>query len=63
MKCCLARQKPRAESARTSIVAFATEMYERWQVGEKKSRLEIEYWDDSTSHGKRFTSYTKHWLG
>jgi hypothetical protein len=41
----------------------ATEMYERWQVGEKKSRLEIEYWDDATSHGKRFTSYTKHWLG
>jgi hypothetical protein len=40
----------------------ATEMYERWQVGEKKSRLEIEYWDDATSHGKRFTSYTKRWL-
>ncbi len=38
-------------------------MYERWQTGEKKSRLEIEYWDDPTSHGKRFTSYTKRWLG
>lgn len=42
---------------------LAKEMYERWQGGEKKSRLEIEYWDDATSHGKRFTSYAKRWLG
>lgn len=42
---------------------IAKKMYERWQAGEKKSRLEIEYWDDATSHGKHFTSYTKRWLG
>lgn len=42
---------------------LAAEMYERWQAGEKKSPLEIEYWGDATSHGKHFTSYTKRWLG
>ncbi len=42
---------------------LAAEMYERWQSGEKKSPLEIEYWGDATSHGKHFTSYTKRWLG
>lgn len=31
-------------------VQLATEMYERWQNGEPKSRLEIEYWDKATSH-------------
>lgn len=44
-------------------IRIATEMYERWQTGESKSRLEIEYWDDPTAHGKAFTSYIKHWLG
>lgn len=42
---------------------LAAEMYERWQGGEKKSPLEIEYWGDATSHGKHFTSYTKRWPG
>ncbi len=42
---------------------LATEMYERWQNGEAKSRLEIEYWDNATSHGKAFTAYVKRWLG
>ena len=42
---------------------LATEMYERWQNGESKSRLEIEYWDKATSHGKAFTAYVKRWLG
>ena len=44
-------------------VQLATEMYERWQKGEPKSRLEIEYWDNATSHGKAFTAYVKRWLG
>ena len=42
---------------------LATEMHERWQNGEPKSRLEIEYWDNATSHGKAFTAYVKRWLG
>ena len=44
-------------------VQLATEMHERWQNGEPKSRLEIEYWDNATSHGKAFTAYVKRWLG
>lgn len=44
-------------------VQLATEMYERWQQGEPKSRLEIEYWDKATAHGKAFTAYVKRWLG
>ena len=42
---------------------IATEMYERWAAGEKKSQLEIEYWDNPTSHGKAFSAYVKKWLG
>ena len=38
-------------------------MYERWRNGESKSQLEIEYWDNSTAHGKAFTNYIKRWLG
>lgn len=41
----------------------ATEMYECWQNGEPKSRLEIEYWDNAASHGKAFTAYIKRWFG
>ncbi len=41
---------------------LAREMYERWKLGEPKSRLEHEYWDNTTSHGKAFTSYIKRWL-
>lgn len=41
----------------------AEEMHGRWRAGESKSQLEIEYWDDGTSHGKRFTAYIKRWLG
>ena len=44
-------------------VRLATEIYERWKQGEKKSRLEIEYWDNPTAHGKAFTAYIKRWLG
>jgi len=44
-------------------VQLATEMYERWQQGEPKSRLEIEYWDNPTAHGKAFSSYVKKRLG
>ena len=44
-------------------VRLATEMYERWQNGEPKSRLEIEYWENATAHGKAFTAYVKRWLG
>ena len=38
-------------------------MFDRWQAGEPKSALEIEYWDNPTSHGKAFTAYVKKWLG
>lgn len=41
----------------------AKEMFDRWQAGEPKSALEIEYWDNPTSHGKAFTAYVKKWLG
>ena len=44
-------------------IRIATEMYERWQQGEPKSRLEIEYWGNATAHGKKFTGYAKKWLG
>ena len=43
-------------------IRIATEMYERWQQGEPKSRLEIEYWANPTAHGKKFTGYVKKWL-
>lgn len=41
----------------------AAEMHARWEAGEAKSQLEIEYWGDATSHGKAFTAYVKRWLG
>ena len=41
----------------------AQEMLGRWQAGEYKSALEIEYWNNPTSHGKAFTAYVKKWLG
>lgn len=43
--------------------AIAAEMYARWEGGESKSPLEVEYWDNATSHGKAFTSYVRKWLG
>ena len=43
-------------------IRIATEMYARWQQGEPKSRLEIEYWGNATAHGKKFTGYVKKWL-
>ncbi len=42
---------------------IAQAMLDRWRNGEAKSRLEIEYWEDSTSHGKAFTSYVRRWAG
>ncbi|WP_419863715.1 DUF3644 domain-containing protein [Candidatus Poriferisodalis sp.] len=41
----------------------AQEMFDRWHAGEPKSALEIEFWDNPTSHGKAFTAYVKKWLG
>jgi hypothetical protein len=41
----------------------AEEMHGRWLAGEAKSQLEIAYWNDATSHGKRFTAYVRRWLG
>lgn len=43
--------------------ARAREMYERWQVGEKKSALEREYWNDGSSHGQAFSAYVREHLG
>jgi hypothetical protein len=42
---------------------LAEEMHARWLCGDSKSQLEIAYWNDGTSHGKRFTSYIRRWLG
>lgn len=42
--------------------ALASEMLSRWEKGESKSRLEVEYWDDATSHGKAFSAYVRKWL-
>ena len=44
-------------------VRLAREMHERWQRGEPKSRLEIDYWGKGTAHGKAFTGYVRRWLG
>ena len=43
--------------------AVAADMFARWEAGESKSALEIEFWEDGTSHGKRFTAYVRRWLG
>ena len=43
-------------------VRRATEMYERWQQGEPKSRLEIEFLGKGTAHGKAFSGYVRRWL-
>lgn len=43
--------------------AFAARIFARWEAGEAKSALEVEVWGDATSHGKRFTSYVRRWLG
>lgn len=42
---------------------LAEEMLARFQAGESKSALEIEYWNIATSHGKRFTSFIRRELG
>ncbi len=41
----------------------ARDVYERWRGGESKSGIEIDVWNDATSHGKHFTAYVKRWLG
>lgn len=43
--------------------AVAAELFARWDAGESKSSLEVEFWDDASSHGKRFTAYVRRWLG
>jgi len=47
----------------TDHKVLAQELHDRWRDGESKSQLEIEYWNDGTSHGKAFTAYLKKWLG
>ena len=44
-------------------VRLAAEMHARWQQGEPKSRLEIEYWGNVSAHGKAFSGYVRRWLG
>ncbi len=39
------------------------EMFERWQQGETKSALEIEYLGKVESHGKLFSSLVRRHLG
>jgi hypothetical protein len=43
--------------------SLAAELHSRWEAGESKSSLEVEFWDDPSSHGKRFTSYVRRWIG
>jgi hypothetical protein len=42
---------------------LAQQLYERWQAGESKSRLEIEVWGDATSHGRKFDRFLLTHLG
>ncbi len=35
------------------------EMYARYQAGESKSSLEVEYWNNPSSHGKKFSSFMR----
>ncbi len=56
-------QDPDTEGNDEEHRRLAEEMHARWQAGESKSHLEIAYWDDGTSHGKRFTAYVRRWLG
>ena len=44
-------------------IRIATEMYDRWRNGEAKSRLEEEYFSNSTANGRVFTAYVKKWTG
>lgn len=38
---------------------LAREMYARYQAGESKSSLEVEYWNNPSSHGKKFSSFIR----
>lgn len=42
---------------------LAREMYARYQAGESKSSLEVEYWNNASSHGKKFSSFIRAQLG
>lgn len=42
---------------------LARQMYARYQAGESKSSLEVEYWNNATSHGKKFSSFIRAQLG
>ena len=44
-------------------IRIATVMYGRWRNGEAKSRLELEYFGNTTAHGKVFSTYVKRWTG
>ena len=56
-------QRPLGEGDDEEHRRLAEEMYARWLAGEAKSQLELAYWNDGTSHGKRFTAYVRRWLG
>lgn len=43
--------------------ALANHLYERWNAGESKSQLEIQTWQDATSHGRRFDRFIRSHLG
>lgn len=55
-------RKPDRELSESEHTALAQEMYDRWRDGVPKSRLEIEYWGNATSHGKAFSVYVRKWL-
>ena len=53
------------ESEAEGDVELARELFARWEQGrgESKSQLEIEVWDDATSHGRHFDRFVRTHLG
>lgn len=53
------------DSSNTSDVELARQLLSRWDQGKgtSKSRLEIEVWDDATSHGRHFDRFVRMHLG
>ena len=50
-------------NAAADSAELARTLHGRWQRGEKKSQLEIETWDDATSHGRHFDRFVRTHLG
>ena len=44
-------------------IGLAQRLYEEWQAGKPKSRIERETWNDGRSHGRRFDRFISRTLG